>query len=70
MKTHERRILQAGGGALLAFASVLLAGCNPALDPNDYGEVVTELPQIEGADKPFPLPQLEDPQEPDKDAKK
>jgi hypothetical protein len=43
----------------LLILSVLLAGCTPVLDPERYGEVVDELPEIEGAKQPYLLPQLD-----------
>jgi hypothetical protein len=36
-------------------------GCSRRLDPQEYGEVITEVPQDLG--KPFPLPELEVPAE-------
>jgi hypothetical protein len=41
--------------------AALTAGCDPPLDQQQYGEIVTELPKVEGAEKPYPLPKLEDP---------
>jgi len=35
-------------------------GCRPELDPATYGEVIYQLPTVEGADKPYVLPNLED----------
>jgi hypothetical protein len=56
-------------GRLASFFLVLLAatlaGCEPQLDPEQYGKVIYELPKVEGANLPYPLPQLEElPQEP------
>jgi hypothetical protein len=49
----------------LVLLAATLAGCEPRLDPEQYGKVVYELPKVEGANLPYPLPQLEDlPQEP------
>jgi hypothetical protein len=48
-------LLLVGGCAVL-----VSAGCDPPLDPEKYGEIVTTLPVVEGADKPYPLPQLEE----------
>jgi hypothetical protein len=49
-------------GMLLA-CCVAPAGCQPQLDPQEYGDVSDKLPKIEGADEPYPLPKLEDPAE-------
>ena len=52
-------------GIFLALLGATLAGCEPQLDPEQYGKVVYELPKVEGANLPYPLPQLEElPQEP------
>jgi hypothetical protein len=49
----------------LVLLAATLAGCEPQLDPKQYGKVVYELPKVEGANLPYPLPQLEElPQEP------
>lgn len=37
-----------------------LCGCEPELTPERYGKVIYNLPHIEGADRPYPLPQLEE----------
>ncbi len=49
-------------GLLLALA----LGCSGRLDPEKYGEVVTELPHVKGVERPYPLPELK--QEPEKEA--
>jgi hypothetical protein len=46
--------------ALLLILGAVLTGCNPQLDPQEFGEVVTVLPPVEGAEKPYPLPKLEE----------
>jgi hypothetical protein len=52
-------------GQFLVLLCATIAGCEPQLDPEQYGKVVYELPKVEGANLPYPLPQLEDlPQEP------
>ena len=38
---------------------VSLAGCEKRLDPQEYGQVLDSLPQVEGADKPWPLPEMQ-----------
>lgn len=49
----------------LLFLCLALVGCEPQLDPEQYGKVVYELPKVEDANLPYPLPQLEElPQEP------
>jgi hypothetical protein len=50
-----------GVSALLLSATVLLSGCEPQLDPNEYGETIYTVPRVEGSDKPYPLPQLDEP---------
>jgi hypothetical protein len=42
----------------------MLTGCQKQLDPREYGQVVNQVPTVEGADKPFPLPQLDEPEKP------
>ncbi len=58
----KRRLPAVVSGLLLA-CCVVPAGCQPKLDPQEYGEVLDKLPKIEGADEPYPLPKLEDPSE-------
>lgn len=43
-------------------------GCAPKLDPQEYGEVITELPYVPGVEKPYPLPELEESADKGKDA--
>jgi hypothetical protein len=47
---------------------LLTAGlaCGPKISPEEMGEVVFEVPDISGADEPFPLPQLEGAESPKK----
>jgi hypothetical protein len=45
---------------MLATSLVFVSGCRPELDPATYGEVIYKLPYVEGADKPYELPNLED----------
>ena len=45
----------------LLIASLLLGcpplvGCGPGVSEEDLGTIVTELPQVPGADEPYPLP--------------
>jgi len=59
-----------GAWAAGAVVLVLVAGCAPELDPQQYGQVIYEVPRVEGADKPYPLPQLETPaKKPESDVK-
>jgi hypothetical protein len=43
----------------LVAAVAVLPGCRKPLDPQEYGQVVDRLPQVEGAEKPRPLPELQ-----------
>jgi hypothetical protein len=52
---------------MLSAGLAFVSGCRPQLDPETYGEVITQLPKVEGADKPYVLPDLED--TPENDAK-
>ncbi len=42
--------------SVLTLVSLGILGCKPRLDPQEYGEVVTELPHVPGVEKPYPLP--------------
>ncbi len=53
----RNRQLAIAAGFLLVLP---LVGCQPSLDPDQYGEIIYEVPRVPGADKPYPLPQLED----------
>ncbi len=46
------------GGFLVAAFGV---GCDHGVSEKELGEITYELPKIEGADKPFPLPPLGEP---------
>jgi hypothetical protein len=55
------------GAAARAFALAVVAqlavgapGCQPKLDPQEYGEVITTLPYVRGIEKPYPLPEPDD----------
>jgi hypothetical protein len=41
----------------VAFLAIL-GGCGPELSKNDLGTVLSDLPQVAGLDKPYPMPQL------------
>ena len=45
-------------GFVLCLALAMLPGCGPRLDQEDLGEVVFEIPNVPGADKPYPLPEF------------
>jgi hypothetical protein len=47
------------GHWLLLLAGVALGGCGPDLSKTDLGHVVYELPNVAGADKPYPMPQFD-----------
>jgi hypothetical protein len=50
---------------LLAMATLasLVGGCAPKLDPQEYGQVLTVIPHVKGSERPFPLPELDKPDE-------
>lgn len=59
-KTH---CFRKRAGAWLGVIVALFApsgGCAPQLDAQQYGKVVPSVPKVEGADKPYPLPELEE----------
>jgi hypothetical protein len=43
-----------------------LSGCQKPPDAEQFGEIITEIP--ERLDKPFPLPEIENPEKPDEAA--
>jgi hypothetical protein len=45
-----------------------LSGCEKRPDPKEYGEIITEVP--ERLNRPFPLPQLEEPRDKPKEGAK
>jgi hypothetical protein len=47
----------------LPLALALAGGCQQKLDPQEYGQIIPDLPKIKGAQKRYPLPQLEEPEE-------
>ena len=55
--------LQSAAAGILLLTSALLTGCEPKLEEQQYGQILHDVPQVPGADRPYPLPQLEDPQE-------
>lgn len=42
----------------LLTVSTCLVGCGPELSDRDLGTVVEEVPKVDGADKPYHMPQL------------
>jgi hypothetical protein len=38
-----------------------LTGCGPRLDSSEFGTILHEIPKVTGADKPYPMPQLDEP---------
>ena len=40
------------------FLPLLLAGCGPALSKQDLGQVEYAIPKVAGAEKPYPMPEL------------
>lgn len=44
----------------ICLLTVGTSGCQPQLDPQEYGEFVTELPYVPGVEKPYPLPEPEE----------
>ena len=55
-----RRFAAAG---LLLLICAVLPGCEPNLNEQEYGRIIYEVPKVDGANRPYPLPQLEDTQE-------
>jgi hypothetical protein len=57
--------LRRGALAVALIGLAALPGCGPPpLDSEQYGEILTKLPEIPGAEKPYPLPELELPANP------
>jgi hypothetical protein len=68
--TRPLRVM-AGVFALSGICLLTIAtpGCRPpALDPQEYGEVLTELPYVPGVEKPYVLPELEESSDKAKDS--
>ena len=70
IEPFQKRNLKTAAAALLLLLGAALTGCNPRLDPQEYGEVVTVIPPVEGAEKPYPLPKLEEPPKDDEQGQK
>jgi hypothetical protein len=41
--------------------TLMLPGCGPKLSKTELGTVVFEVPQVTGADKPYEMPELNQP---------
>jgi hypothetical protein len=52
-----RAVARAFALAVVGLLTVGSLGCEPKLDPQEYGELVTELPRVPGVEKPYPLPE-------------
>jgi hypothetical protein len=48
-------IVRLSGCAVLL---AILGGCGPELSKSDLGTVLSDLPKVADADKPYPMPQL------------
>jgi len=55
---------------LLLLVAAGLAGFQRTLDPRQYGQILPNVPKLEGTDRPYPLPELDEPDEDSKDAEK
>ena len=60
---RARRRLQAAGLSFLTAGCVAIAGCQKRLDPGEYGEIIYRSPKVAGVEKPYPLPELDEPEE-------
>jgi hypothetical protein len=38
-----------------------VTGCGPRLNSSEFGTILHEIPKVPGADKPYPMPQLDEP---------
>jgi hypothetical protein len=57
------RLHRVGALCLGVLLAAPMLGCDPPLDPETYGRVIYQIPQIPGSEKPYPLPQLAEPEE-------
>jgi hypothetical protein len=55
--------LPAAIAGFLLLTSAVRIGCEPKLQEQQYGQIIYDVPKVKGADRPYPLPQLEDPEE-------
>ncbi len=58
--TRSHRWLQRTSFGVLMVLVATGTGCAPQLDPQQYGKTLPEVPRVEGADEPYPLPELEE----------
>jgi hypothetical protein len=61
LKSNLTRVLRRSVAAVGVLCCLATAGCEPQLDPEQYGKVIHRLPEIDGAKGEYPLPQLEEP---------
>ncbi len=57
----RRRMWLAAVGVLPL--GLALAGCEKSLDPQEYGQIMTQIPKIKGAEKKYVFPELTVPKE-------
>ena len=66
-----RRFEWAAAGLLIVCSTTFATpGCAPKLRPREYGQVIHDLPKLPGAEKPYPLPELDEPKETSKETAK
>jgi hypothetical protein len=45
---------------VICLAALAIPGCGPPkLDPQEYGELITDLPRLPETEKPYRLPEIE-----------
>ncbi len=49
----------------LIFCVAMISGCEPAPKTDDFGTILQSPPDVPGADKPRPIPELDPPAEQD-----
>jgi hypothetical protein len=55
--------LQSAVAGFLLLTSAVLAGCEPKLPEQQFGQIIYDVPKVKGADRPYPLPQIDDAEE-------
>ena len=46
-------------GFLLCLLNIMgISGCGPAISEKEMGTIIYEVPRVEGADKPYEMPEL------------
>jgi hypothetical protein len=63
---HPMNCYPSRRGAFLPAVGLLLVlhgGCGPRLSESELGKVLRDIPKIEGADEPYPMPKLDEPVE-------